>query len=288
MSIPRPQLHQLADQAVRDIVELDAQVAAGEIPAEAAQPLRHRYEALAGRALQALDTDTDGAVGIDGGSGDGGSDEGGSGDDPDSPVVAASSRRPRAWTLLYTLAGVAALVAALVVLPNSVLTRPTGGFVTGNEVQATAGAPPLDPTATVTDAQLEQVVAANPAVVGMRLALADRYVAEGEYDPAMRHYLAALRQEPNNAEALAHLGWLLLQIRQDGPAWDSVNQALAIDPTLQDALWFRANIALYGRNDPATTLATLQDLQRRDPPAEVAAQVQQLAALARQRAGGTR
>lgn len=264
-TLPRDQLRELADQAVRDIVELDGQVAAGEIPEAAAEPLRRHYEALAGEALRALDTD-DAA-------------------EPPAPV----RPRRRAWTLVYGLAGVAALVATLVLLPDSVLTRPTGGFVTGNEVMSMPmpGAPPLDPTASVTDAQLEQVVAANPGVVGMRLALADRYVAEGLYDKAMRHYLDALRREPRNAEGLAHLGWLLFQIRQNGPAWDSVNQALAVDPNLQDALWFRAVIALDGRGDPATALAALTQLQRGTLSPEVAAQVKQLADTARQRAGGT-
>ncbi|MBN9098027.1 MULTISPECIES: cytochrome C biosynthesis protein [unclassified Pseudonocardia] len=266
---PRAQLHELADQAVRDIVELDAQVAAGEIPAAAAEPLRHRYEATADQALRALDAGA------------------GAGHEPAAPVEPARPGR-RAWTLAYSLAGVAVLVAGLVLLPDSVLTRPTGGFVTGNEVMTASGAPPLDPTARITDTQLEQVVAANPGVVGMRLALADRYVAEGTYDPAMRHYLDALRREPRNAEGLAHLGWLLWLIRQEGPAWDSVNQALAVDPTQQDGLWFRAVIALDGRNDPATALATLAQLQRQTLAPEVAAQVQQLADTARGRAGGSR
>lgn len=265
-TLPRDQLRELADQTVRDIVELDDQVAAGEIPEAAAEPLRRHYEVLADQALRALDTDDDG--------------------EPATPVEPARPRR-RAWTLAYGLAGVAALVAALVLLPDSVLTRPTGGFVTGNEVMTAPGAPPLDPTARVPDAQLEQVVAANPGVVGMRLALADRYVAEGKYDPAMRHYLDALRREPRNAEGLAHLGWLLFQIRQDGPAWDSVNEALAVDPSLQDALWFRAVIALDGRKDPATALATLAQLERGTLSPEVAAQVKQLTDTARQRAGGT-
>ncbi len=257
-------LRQLADQAVRDIVEIDAQVAAGEISAEAARPMRQRYEILAGRALEALD-----AAAADG------------------PDPEPRPRRPRAWSLAYALTGIAALVAALILLPASVLDRPPGGFVTGNEVvQRADGAPPLDPAATVSDQQLEQVVAANPDVIGMRLALADRYVAQGEYDRAMRHYLDALRREPGNAEALAHLGWLLLQIDQPQEALESVEQALAIDPSLHDALWFKANIQLYGLDDPTAALATLRELGRRDLAPKVRAQVDRLAATAEQRRPG--
>jgi cytochrome c-type biogenesis protein CcmH/NrfG len=255
-------LRHLADQAVRDIVELDAQVAAGEISEADARPLRHRYESMAGRALEALD-----ALGTDG----------------EAPPVARS--RPRGWSLAYLLAGVVALVVAVVLLPTSVMQRPAGGFVTGNEAVQGA-APPLDPSATVTDEQLEQVVAANPDVVGMRLALADRYVAQGEYEPAMRHYLDVLRKEPGNVEALAHLGWLLLQIDQPDEALQAVDRALAIDPSLDDALWFKANILLYGRDDPAGALTVLGELAGRDLTPEVRAQVDQLTATAQQRAGG--
>jgi tetratricopeptide (TPR) repeat protein len=259
-------LRQLADQAVRDIVELDAQVDAGEVPPEAAQPLRRRYESLAGRALEALDTDAA----------------------ADTPEPArAEPGRPRTWTLVYALAGVAALVTAVVLLPASVLDRPPGGFVTGNEaVQGADGDPPLDPSVAVSDEQLEQVVAANPDVVGMRLALADRYVAQGGYDRAMRHYLDALRREPGNAQALARLGWLLLQIDQPQQALESVQQALTIDPGLDEALWFQANIQLYGLDDPAAALVTLQELSGHELTPEVRRQVEQLVATAEERHGG--
>lgn len=265
MSERRARLRELADQAVRDLVELDAQVAAGEISEDAARPLRRRYESLAGRALEALDAEA--------------------ADGPASAPVRA--RRPRAWALAYALAGVAAVVSAVVLLPAAVLERPAGGFVTGNEaVQGAAGGPPPDTSVAVSDEQLEQAVAANPDVVGMRLALADRYVAQGEYGRAMRHYVEALRREPGNAEALAHQGWLLLQIEQPEEALESVEQALAIDPSLDDALWFKANIQLYGLGNPAAALTTLQELRARDLTPQVRAQVDRLAATAEQRRPG--
>lgn len=135
------QLRLLTDQAVRDIVELDAQVASGEITEVEARPLRDRYASTSARALEALDT-----LGTDG----------------RAPVMAR--RHPPSWSLAYLLAGLTVLVVAVVLLPASVMQRPVGGFVTGNEaVQGVA--PPLDPSATVTEEQLEQAVAANPGVV---------------------------------------------------------------------------------------------------------------------------
>jgi tetratricopeptide (TPR) repeat protein len=253
-------LRQLADQAVRDIVELDAQVAAGEIAEDAARPLRRRYESMAGRALEALDAES-----------------------AEAPEPARPARaRSLPWMMAYALAGVG-LVVAVVLLPNSVVERPAGGFVTGNEaVQGVAG----DPSLGVSDEQLEQVVAANPEVVGMRLALADRYVAQGEYGRAMRHYLEALRREPDNAEGLAGLSWLLLQVGQPEEALNAVDEALAIDPSSERALWSKANVQLYGLNDPAAARATLQELGARDLTPEVRDQVDQLMAAAEQGSPG--
>lgn len=260
MSTADELLRQTADQAVRDIVELDRQVACGEIGEADAATLRAGYEASAARSLGALD--------------------------PAGPPAPAPAPAPRAWSLAYLLAGVVAVVVALVLLPASLIDRPVGGYVTGNEA-VQGGAPALDPSATVTDEQLEEVVAANPGVVGMRLALADRYVAQGDFGPAMRHYLDALRREPDNAEANAHLGWLLLQIGRPQDALESVDRALALDPSLDDALWFRANIALDGVDDPAAALVSLTELGRRELSPAVREQVDQLTETARQRLGET-
>lgn len=267
MSARELQLRQLADQAVRDIVELDEQVAAGEINDADAQPLRQRYEVTAARALSALEVRTP----VPG---------------PDQLEPAPS--RPPGWILAYAIVGVVAVLVTLVLLPASVIDRPVGGFVTGNEIGEDVGAASaLEPDAPVTDEQLEAVVAANPDVVGMRLALADRYVGQGDYAAAMGHYLDALRREPDNAEGLARLGWLLFRIDQPADALESVQRALAVDPDLDEALWYRANIQLDGLDDPAGALTTLLVLDGRTLDPEIAAQVDELTAEAERRAGGT-
>lgn len=258
-------LQELADQALRDIVELDRQVAHGEIPAATGAQLRDRYEATAARALAALEP-------------------------AEEPVPSATPRRPRrsrARVAAYVLTALAAMVAAAVLLPQSVGERPEGGFVTGNEIgQPAAGSLTRDP-ATVSDAEWEAVVAANPGVVGMRLALAERYVTRGDYDRAGQHYSEALRREPGNPEAQAHFGWLLLQLGQPVEALEWVDRALATPQPPLDALWFRANIALHGLDDPAAALATLQRMRQRDDLSPtVAQQVDELAAIARQRQPG--
>jgi tetratricopeptide (TPR) repeat protein len=269
MTVDRDLLQQQRDQALHDLLDLERQVEDGEIGAAAAVGMRRRYQAAAAAAMAALADSPEVA------------------NEPDAHLLVArpTRRRRYALTAAYALAAVTATFAAAVLLPRFTNDRPPGGVVSGNEVTAAAGQtmPGRDPS-TLSDAELEAVVAANPGVVGMRLALADRYVAEGAYDRAVRHYTQALTLQPGNPEAPAHFGWLLLQIGQPQPAIQFVNRALAIDPTLLDALWFKANIQLLGLADPGAALATLDQMrQRPDLTPQVRGQVDELTATARQR-----
>lgn len=207
MNAERADLTELRDQALRDLVELDRQVADGEIPPDAAAGLRQRYEATAARSLTALDA-------------------------PAQSTSTMTRTRPqpsRARVVAYALTALAAVVAAAVLLPQYLAQRPAGGFVTGNEV-------------------------------------------------------AQAMPDPGSAEARAQLGWLLLKSGRPVEALRSVDAALAADPTLLDAQWFKANIQLYGLNDPAAALATLEGIRRRtDVTAPVLAQVDDLTVIARAR-----
>lgn len=254
------------DQALRDMVELDRQVAAGEVDAAEAEGLRARYEQDAADAVQALRAPV--------------------------PAPAPPRRRSRATRLAYVTAGLAAAVAAGVLLPPAVRSRPPGGFVTGNEMGATAAATPaatappaparMPNLADISDAELEAAVAANPDVAVMRLALANRYTDEGRYGEALVHYRRVLELDPGNAQATARTGWILLQSGQPQQAAQLVAAARRADPSLLEALWFDANIRLYGMNDPAGALAVLAEMRARpNLPASVAQQVSDLEAQAR-------
>lgn len=249
---------EIADQALRDIAELDEQVAAGEIGPERAAELRRRYEAVASDAL---------------------ADAGPRGDPDDGR---ARPWRPGAWTWTYALAVMVALIAVVVLLPSALIDRPPGGAVTGVEATGADGSPPsVDPNA-VSNEQLEEVVAANPQVVGMRLALADRYAAAGEDGRAMRHYLAALDQQPDNPDVLTRLSWLLLGIGQPGPALENVDRALAVQPDSVEAAWVQANVLVNGTGDRVRGIAVLERLAARgDLSSAVRSRVDELLAQAR-------
>ena len=263
---------EIADQALRDLAELDAQVADGEISAERARTLSRAYEATAATALAAIDEQQNPECAGDDGK------------------RAARQSAPRAWTLAYVLAGVVALVAAVVLLPAAVVDRPEGGAVTGIEPLADQ---PVDPPSVdreaVDNAQLEQVVAENPDVVGMRLALADRYVAEGDHGAAMRHLVEAQSQRPDDDEVLTRLAWLLLQIDQTGPALENVDRALAIEPDSVEAAWVRANVLLDGTGDRTAGIAALEELSARlETPSDIRSRVDELLADVRAEPEGPR
>ena len=289
MTPDRQRLEQERDQALRDLVDLDRQVAAGELPSAVADRLRDGYERTAASAIalltraeghdapppkQAPDAVVDAEAAEDGPA-----------ELADDAQPSKTGRAARARGALYGLALMAAVFAAAVLLPDSLGDRVAGGAVSGNEVFGTAGpqdapATPRD-LSTVTDAEMEQVIEQNPEVVGMRLALAHRYLDSGDYLASAGHYVVALRQEPRNVEALSHYGWLLLQLDDPKQAMKYVDRALAQDPQQVEALWFKANIALHGLADPATAITVLEQMQGQELPADVRGQVDQLLQQAR-------
>lgn len=275
---------QRRDQAFRDLIEVDRQLADGELSAQDAARLRSRYEREAAAAIGALRRVPSGA------------------EVEAAPAPAAEPRdRPRRLSPRYALygLGIVILLLAALTLPGSVLNRPPGGLVTGNEaVQAGPGsslapapAPSTSPRNldTVSDAELEAVIAANPEIVGMRLALAQRYVDKDRYDLAVVHYTKVLALDPANAEAKGHLGWIMLQLDRPAEAARLVDEARTAGPELLDVMWFQANIRLYGLNDPRGALATLDIMQQRpDLTPVVRQQVAELRRVAAQRLAGPR
>ena len=242
----RERLEQYRDQVLADIVDLDKQVADGEIPEQAAQRLRADYETSAARALAGLEQLTD---------------------------VPEQRRRPAAGTvarrMAYVCAAVVALVAVGVLLPRYLEPRPPGGTVSGNVAQSQSApqasqrsAPPRD-LSTVSNAQMEAVIARNPNVIGMRLALAERYMEQGSYDKAAEHYNTALKQQPKNPKVLAQAGRFLLVTGKPAAAKHYVQQALRIDPSSADALLLRAEILVRNGSDLGQARTMLRELTAR-------------------------
>lgn len=272
----RVRLQRRRDQALRDLLELEGQVLAGEVPPAAADELRRRYERTAAESIGLLAAGTARQ----------GSAEGG-------------GRRPTWRLALYGAGALAAIVALVVVLPPALQDRPAGGFVSGNEMlRPTGTSSPAGPAPTagrdlskVSDAEMEAVVDANPDVVGMRLALAQRYLDRGDFTKALPHYRRVLEAQPGNAVALASVGWVMLQLGDATSAARFADRAVAADATLPTGWWVRANIRLYARDDPAGTIEALQRMQQLPLQPQVKDQVAALMTQAQTRAaakaGGT-
>lgn len=302
---------QRRDQALRDLSELQAQVDHGDMPASVAAPLRLRYLRTAADAIAVVEAGTGGSTGgadeVAAELPDDGSPGHAAGDQSGPTGSGARRRRSRSWAAAYA-GGAVIAVLAVFLLPRYVGARPAGGFVTGNEMlqaaptgTATAGPVPVpvpapvpsgSPTSgrdlsKVTTAEMEQVVAANPRVIGMRLALARRYLLAGQYPSAARHYATVLQQQPDNVQARAGSAWILLKAGEARQAMTAIEQALAVDRGSVDALWVKANIELYGLSNPAGALDVLAQLRALpDLPAGVAGQAAKLADLARARQRG--
>lgn len=273
MTAERGQHLERRDQALRDLVELDRQVLVGELSASDARRLRGGYEREVAAALAGLDR-LEAHVAAN-----------------PAHVAKGRGRRGRFSRLGLYAAGLVAVAVAILLLPGNVLDRPLGGFVTGNEALQNSGSSSIAPQtgvdlSQVTDAEMEAVIAANPDVIGMRLALADRYTASGRYDLAAVHYLKVLEQDPSNPRGQASLGWLMFNLGETDQAERLVDEALQTTPELVIGWWFKANIRMYGFDDPAGAIEALDVLETLpDLNAEVRDQVDALRREASQGAG---
>ena len=81
------------------------------------------------------------------------------------------------------------IIIALLSVAIAFAARDTGS--PADEAAASSSSPgalTVDPD-TVSNEQLEAIVASNPNIIGMRMALADRYFDAEEYGSALDHYL---------------------------------------------------------------------------------------------------
>lgn len=143
--------------------------------------------------------------------------------------------------------------------------------VAGNSLQerpaAAAGAADLEgqDLSQVSNETMEAVVAANPEVIGMRLALAERYFEVGDYRSAFPHYLAVAEDpEATGGEAitaLVRLSWMAFDGNGEvETATDLVDQALAIDPRSTVALYVRARVRWCGAGETEEAIGIFEGL----------------------------
>ena len=122
----------------------------------------------------------------------------------------------------------------------------------------------VDP-ASISNETLEAVIAANadnPEIGGMRLALANRYFEERNYQKAFPHYQAVLDGSPTPiqaSEAYTKLGWMVYDGNGEVDLGLSlIDRALEISPADPFALYLKGRVLWCGRddNDGAASLFT--------------------------------
>lgn len=192
--------------------------------------------------------------------------------------VPFEDRAGKRWsdrTLVAAIAGIALMLAAIVGL----LVVVNGHEASGGGTSAPAA---VTPTTTqtgrelsqVSNEEMETVVAANPDVVPMRLALVERYLtaadgeqtAEGRASQLERARFhageAAARATvvADQARSLRYLGWTTAVLTDPANGAGLLEQSLEKEPGNPDALWFLATVRFQKLNDAAGAKPLLEQL----------------------------
>jgi len=162
----------------------------------------------------------------------------------DAPVAAAEPRRVPPWAVAVLIGGtVAAMIVAALVRDS------------GSQTQALTA-----PSAEADDpfAFFEERVRHSPDDLAARLDLAHRYLDAGRVEEALEEYAVVLELDPDDAEALAHVGMILYLGERPQEALASVDRALETDPDYPEALFFRGVILLRGLDRPDEAIDALE------------------------------
>jgi len=127
---------------------------------------------------------------------------------------------------------------------------------------------------------------------GEKLARASALIGQGKLLDAIKLYDEVLRDDPRNAQALAYRGWLLRLAGRSGNQPElidkglaSVEQAIAADPKYPDAHFFRGEILLRDKNQPAAAVPEFKAFLSGGGAPDMGALVEQELAAAEQEAG---
>jgi tetratricopeptide (TPR) repeat protein len=237
MTSERSRFEERRDVVRRDLLELDTQRETGEMAIDTAERLRQTYESeldALDSALARLPEEPS---------------------EPSSGQQSESKEEPprKSWRRVI---GSIVIIGGVIV----VLAMAANNAENAQPVSASPGNLTVDPSS-VSNEEMEAVVAANPEVNGMRMALADRYFAAGEYGAALDHYLIIAENDPTpdeESKALARLAWIAHQTGLDDAAEEFARSSLDIDPNNAEAKLYIGFITLYGLGDAEAAIPQLE------------------------------
>ena len=124
-----------------------------------------------------------------------------------------------------------------------------------------------------------------PSNVSDQLAAAQQDIAQGKAVDALKLYDQVLKQDPRNAQALTFRGWILESANLHDQALESLNKALAADPSFAMAHYFKGAVLLEGKNDPAAAVPEFEAFLASNPPPDAAKTAQDALNQAKAAAG---
>ena len=219
-------------QAERDLVELEEQVEQGEIDAATAARLRERYEAEKTALVDELTQE-------------------GEETSAGRSSVLSGARLVGIGAVLIAVIGVGLWLVATTGHNTSGVEGVAADVVSGNALN-------LD---SISNEQMEEVIAQHPDIAPMRLALAQRYFDAGDFPNALKHYMYVLDTlGDKDPTALANVGWMTYLSGVPDVAESFVEESLSVQPDGGIAFWYLASIRFYGLNDAAGAVEPLQKL----------------------------
>lgn len=215
-------------ELLRSLRDLDDAHVSGAIEDARYRDLRHDTEERMARVLRAIDGRGRRAVTASAAAGD---------------IGAGAPTAPRAGGIVPPWAVGALIVATVLAVVTVSLRRSATPVATSGPATTASSDDPL--------AFFEQRVVEHPSDLAARLDLAHRYLDIGQLKQALAQYDAALRLNPDDAEANAHLGLIGYMAGRPEDALASVEKALVAAPNYPEALFFEGVILLKGLDRPA-------------------------------------
>jgi tetratricopeptide (TPR) repeat protein len=240
------ELEQERDFLMLSLDDLEAERAAGEIDDKDYEELRDAYTARAAAVLRAID----------------GEDEtpfpGESEYVEEAQAARAHARRKRTQRTV----GAVVLVALLAGAIGALVATFAGERTPGQQVSGSIG-----------------------GSQETKLARARQLLGQGNALEAIKTYDSVLRSDPANAEALAYRGWLLKLAGLWERGLESIDKAIAADPSFPDAHFFRGMILEQDKKDPAAAVTELRTFLASNPQGDLVPMVQQVLDRALKEAG---
>jgi tetratricopeptide (TPR) repeat protein len=246
--------------ALRALRELAFEHDAGHISDADYAELRTRYESEAAAALTALDRL--GATAA-----------------PAPPVArkTPAAAPGRGWRHPAALAG-----SAIALLVFGVLLGV--GIVRYTEPDQTAAMPPgMPPMAAAPEAPAAGGAprAVSPETMRGMLQAARGSLSEGRYSEAIAAYQAVLKRDPQNVDAMTHLGLIVAIGGHADSALETFDKALTIDPDYAPALLYRGQVLYEAKKDIAGAVSAWERFVKVTPSAADRERVKKLIAEAK-------